>query len=216
MTVRTPRKMARSLRPGGPLPRAGRMQAPRAPSPASRRRKPFGLPTASRLIGRLLLLAAVAVAAPAMAADLQVYPVRIALAPDAPTAVLTLINRGDTDTLLQLSVVAWSQDSGGDKLEPTRDILANPGVFLLKGGEQQIARFALRVPEDVKERSYRIVVQEVPRQRVVMGFSTILRMLIPVFVPTPNPTVAMAWCARQVDGGVEIAAHNDGNVHVQV
>ena len=151
-----------------------------------------------------------------MAADLQVYPVRIALAPDAPTAVLTLINRGDTDTLLQLSVVAWSQDSGGDKLEPTRDILANPGVFLLKGGEQQIARFALRVPEDVKERSYRIVVQEVPRQRVVMGFSTILRMLIPVFVPTPNPTVAMAWSARQVDGGVEIAAHNDGNVHVQV
>ncbi len=153
---------------------------------------------------------------PAAAADLQVYPVRIVLDPSAPTAVMTIINRGSDDTLLQLSVVAWSQDATGERFDPTRDVLANPGVFLLKGGEQQVARFALRVAPDVKERSYRIIVQEVPRQRVEMGLSTVLRLLVPVFVPTPNPILSMEWSARQVGQGIELTAHNAGNIHVQV
>ena len=155
-------------------------------------------------------------AAPAIAADLQVSPIRITLDPQNPNAVMTLINRGDSDTLLQLSVMSWSQDATGEALTPTRDVLANPGVFLLKAGDQQVARFALRVAPDIKERSYRIVVQEVPRQRVENGLATVLRMLVPVFVPTPNPNVALEWSARQGPQGLEVQAHNVGNVHVQV
>ena len=157
-----------------------------------------------------------AVAAPTSAADLQITPIRITLDPQNPNAVMTLINRGEGDTLLQLSVMAWSQDQTGDALAPTRDVLANPGVFLLKGGEQQVARFALRVAPDIKERSYRIVIQEVPRQRVENGLATVLRLMVPVFVPTPNPNVAMDWSARAVPQGLEITAHNPGNVHVQI
>jgi len=129
---------------------------------------------------------------------------------------MTLINRGDGDTLLQLSVMAWSQDKTGDVLVPTRDVLANPGVFLLKAGDQQVARFALRVAPDIKERSYRIVVQEVPRQRVENGLATVLRLMVPVFVPAPNPNVAIEWSARATPQGIEITAHNPGNVHVQI
>lgn len=161
------------------------------------------------------LLAALS-AGPAIAADLQVYPIRIVLDPDNPTATLTVSNRGTDDALLQLSVDAWSQVDGEEKLDPTRDILANPGVFLLKGGEQQVARFALRVPQDARERSYRIVVQEVPRTRVEMGLATVLRLLVPVFVPTPNPTVAIDWSVRPGPGGYEVVAHNGGNIHVQI
>lgn len=155
-------------------------------------------------------------ALPALAADIQVYPIRVMLDPDAPTAVMTIINRGNSDTLLQLGVSAWSQEGGEEKLEPTRDVLANPGVFLLKGGEQQVARFALRVPEDAKERSYRIVVQEVPRQHVDMGFSTVLRLLVPLFVPTPNPTATLEWTVRRSPDGFDVIARNTGNTHVQI
>lgn len=153
---------------------------------------------------------------PAHAADLQISPIRIILDSQNPNAVMTLINRGDSDTLLQLSVLGWSQGANGDVLTPTRDVLANPGVFMLKAGEQQVARFALRVPVDVKERSYRIVIQEVPRQRVENGLATVLRLMVPVFVPTPNPNVAIEWSARRGPEGLEISAHNSGNVHVQV
>lgn len=174
---------------------------------------PFGLPTAFDL-ARLLI--ALLIATPAFAADLQIAPIRITLDPKNPSAVMTIANRGTGDTLLQLSVMSWSQGTAGDVLAPTRDVLANPGVFLLKGGDQQVARFALRTTADIQERSYRIVVQEVPRQRVENGLATVLRLLVPVFVPTPNPNVSMEWRARTIPEGIEIAAHNAGNVHVQI
>ena len=156
------------------------------------------------------------IAQPVHAADLQVSPVRINLDAQTTNAVMTLINRGNSDTLLQLSVAVWSQDASGDVLVPTREILANPGVFLLKAGEQQVAPFALRVPPDVKERSYRIVIQEVPRQRVENGLATVLRLLVPVFVATPNPNAAIEWSARPDPAGLMLVAHNIGNVHVQL
>jgi fimbrial chaperone protein len=133
-----------------------------------------------------------------------------------PNAVMTLINRGSGDTLLQLSVMNWSQEATGDVLTPTREILANPGVFLLKAGEQQVARFALRAAPDIRERSYRVVIQEVPRQRVENGLATVLRLMVPIFVPAPNPNVALEWSARNGPQGIEIIAHNVGNTHVQV
>lgn len=162
------------------------------------------------------LFAALLLASPAFAADLQVSPIRITLDPQNPSAVMTLINRGNSDTLLQLNVLSWAQDATGDVLTPTREVLANPGVFLLKGGEQQVARFALRTGPDIKERSYRVVIQEVPRQRVENGLATVLRLMVPVFVPTPNPTVSMEWNARQSAQGMEIVIHNVGNTHVQI
>jgi len=181
-----------------------------APARAGRRISKQAL---GRLLAALLLIGG---AAQALAADLQISPIRIMLDPQNPNAVMTLINHGNSDTLLQLNVLAWTQEQTGDVLTPTREILANPGVFLLKGGEQQVARFALRTGQDIKERSYRIVIQEVPRQRVENGLSTVLRLLVPLFVPTPNPNVSMEWSARQGPEGLEILAHNIGNTHVQI
>jgi fimbrial chaperone protein len=151
-----------------------------------------------------------------MAADLQVSPVRIILDSEHPSAVMTLINRGASDTLLQLSVMSWTQGASGESLTPTRDVLANPGVFLLKGGEQQVARFALRVTPQGNERSYRIIVQEVPRQRIENGLATVLRLLVPIFVPPPSATASLEWSARPVPGGLDLSARNNGNVHVQI
>ena len=48
------------------------------------------------------------------------------------------------------------------------------------------------------------------------GIPTVLRLLVPVFVPAPNPTVALQWEAHPIPGGVEVVAHNSGNVHVQI
>lgn len=174
-----------------------------------------GLPTASRtalLAGALLA----GFSLPCAAADLQIYPLRLVLDPAEPTGILTIGNRGDGDVLLQLNVMEWRQGPTGDTYTPTRDVLANPGVFLLKSGEQQIARFALRVAPDMQERTYRVVIQEVPRQRVENGLSTVLRLLVPLFVPTPNPSLSVQWSARVLPQGLQLTAHNVGNVHVQL
>jgi P pilus assembly chaperone PapD len=44
----------------------------------------------------------------------------------------------------------------------------------------------------------------------------VLRLMVPVFVPTPNPSVGIEWSARPAPQGLEITAHNSGNVHVQI
>jgi fimbrial chaperone protein len=212
MNMRTQHLMVRSLQARN-RPQAGRL-ALRAMWRSFRARfRSCGSRTA---FSAIWLACVAALSFPAAAADLQIYPLRLVLDAATPTAILTIGNRGDSDVLLQLNVMQWRQGPTGDIYEPTRDVLANPGVFLLKGGEQQVARFALRAAPDVQERSYRIVIQEVPRQRVENGLTTVLRLLVPVFVPTPNPSVSLQWAARPTPQGMELTAHNVGNVHVQL
>jgi fimbrial chaperone protein len=138
------------------------------------------------------------------------------LGPDSPTGLITVSNRGTDDALIQLSVVQWTQTPTDDVLAPTRDVLGNPAIFLLKGGEQQVARFALRVAPDLKERSYRISVQEVPRQNIPNSVMTVLRLLVPIFVAPPNPTAALDWTVQRAADGYVVTMHNSGNVHVQI
>lgn len=136
--------------------------------------------------------------------------------PASPTEIVTVKNRGENDSLLQLGVMAWRQADNDDKLEPTRDILANPTIFLVKGGDQQIARLGLRVSPTAVEASYRLVLQEVPRQRQEFGLSTVLRVLIPVFIPPTNAVVGMEWQVRPGRNGMQVVARNTGTVHVQI
>ncbi len=179
-----------------------------SPSPSDRRRR----------FARLCAGAALACAAPACAVDLQVYPIRFELGAQTPTGVLTVVNRGSDDTLFQLSVQQWAQsEEVEDILTPTRDVLANPGVFLLKGNAQQVARFGLRVSALPVERSYRIILQEVPRQAsTARGLMTLLRVSIPIFVPPPNPVKKVDWRLRAAKGGGQLIVANGGNVHVEV
>jgi fimbrial chaperone protein len=155
-------------------------------------------------------------AAPLAAANLQVTPVRTTLQPDAKAAVVTVQNQGTDDTLVQLSIVAWRQENGEDRMEPTRDLLLNPSIFLVKAGEQQIVRFALRVPHGTIEQAYRAVLQEVPQQHT-QGVTTLLRMLMPIFVmPTVAAAPAVDFRLLPSPKGIDVVAHNGGNVHVQL
>lgn len=168
-----------------------------------------------RLVGALAL-ALLGCATPATAAELQVSPIRLTLGPDGPTGLITVSNRGADDALIQLSVLQWSQTATDDVLTPTRDVLGNPSIFLLKGGEQQVARFALRVAPDLKERTYRVSVQEVPRQNIPNSVMTVLRLLVPIFVSPPNPNASLDWTVQRTPEGFAVTMHNNGNVHVQI
>lgn len=127
-----------------------------------------------------------------------------------------MLDRGSDPTLLQLGVQAWSQIDGEDKLVPTRDVLANPGLFVVKGNDQQIARLGLRVAATSIERSYRVIVQEVPQQTQASGLVTLLKISVPIFVPPDKSVVALDWGLRLSKDGAEILVHDGGNVHVQI
>jgi fimbrial chaperone protein len=150
-----------------------------------------------------------------MAASLQVTPLRLELTDGSPSGLMTVRNADKADVLLQMSVQNWSIQENQDKLDPTRDVLLNPGIAVVKAGDQQIVRLALRVPQTQIERDYRVVIQEVPQQHAV-GVATVLRIVLPLFVPPTQSSPVLQWDIRPAHIGWELAARNLGNVHYQI
>ena len=111
----------------------------------------------------LLLFIESLIAVPALAGSLSVTPVRVELSNAQRSAALTVRNDGDQPSVVQAQLVAWSQESNEDKLDPTVDLLASPPIFTVAPGASQILRVALRrAPDSAVERTYRILVTEVP------------------------------------------------------
>ena len=154
------------------------------------------------------------------AASLKLYPVRIVLTPDRPIQTMTIHNESGESFRGQMRLFAWRQVDGKDALEETRDILANPPLFEIPPRGDQIARFGLRAQAGSIEKSYRVLVQEIPTERPKNPgqLQTLLRISIPIFVPpakaTPAKLVWRIWPSRSGQTMVDI--RNGGAVHVQI
>lgn len=153
------------------------------------------------------LVVTVIVSAPAAwGGSLQVAPVRIVLTPGRAVAAMTIGNADDAEVAVQAEVFAWSQVDGKDVYEPTRDVLVNPTIFRLAAQAQQIVRVGLRVPAGERERSYRIFLQQLPRDRAVPAdgaaggqVQTLLRIGVPIFVPPKVVRREVQWRVERGD-----------------
>lgn len=175
------------------------------------------MPVSLRLAGALAV--GCALAAAASAASFKLYPVRIVLSPDQPVQTMTIHNSGAEPARAQLRVFAWSQADGEDVFTETRDILANPPIFEVPPGGDQIARFGLRTSPGPVEKSYRVFVQEVPtdRPRKAGEIQTLLRISVPIFVPAPGAVGKLEWRLFPSNGKqVTLAIRNVGGAHVEI
>jgi fimbrial chaperone protein len=171
----------------------------------------------------ILLLAIAAIAAgPALAGSLSVSPIRVDLSNAQRSVALTVRNDGDQPSVVQAQLVAWSQDNNEDKLEPTNDLIASPPVFTIPGGGSQIVRVALRrAPDGGVERSYRILVTEVPgkAQPGFSGAQFALKISLPIFVEAAAAKTEpkIAWTAKKLPSGeLALTTTNTGSAHIQV
>lgn len=174
--------------------------------------------------------ASMGLAAPvARAGSLQVAPVRIVLTPARAVAAMTIGNAEDTEMAVQAEVFAWSQVDGKDVYEPTRDVLVNPTIFRLPGQGQQIVRVGLRVPADQREKSYRVFLQQLPRDQAVpadgatgIQLQTLLRIGVPIFVPPVAARTQVQWQVERAEPGpvaaprYRLKLHNGGTEHIQL
>ena len=169
-----------------------------------------------------LLAAALVAASGASAGSLSVSPIRVEIAPGQRSITLIVRNDGDQTTLVQTQLVAWSQGDNEDRVEPTTDLLASPPIFELVPGGVQTVRLALRRAADAdRERSYRIIVSEVPgpSEPGFTGATFALKLSLPVFVDaaTTRPVPQLVWTgAVDADGSLALTATNTGSKHVQV
>ena len=157
-----------------------------------------------------------------MGGSLSVTPIRIELSSAQRSVALTVGNDGDQPTVVQAQLVAWSQADNDDRLEPTTDILASPPIFTVAPGASQILRIALRrAPDAARERSYRILVTEVPGkpQPGFTGAQFALKISLPIFVDASGAKTSpqLEWSgARTAKGELALTAVNTGAKHIQV
>ena len=170
------------------------------------------------VIGAALLFAA---AGAASDGSFQVNPVRVTLSAGQPVGALTVRNNGSEAAVVQLEVVDWTQQDGKDVYGASREVLATPPIFTVKPGASQVVRVGLRrSPDEQRELSYRLFLQEVPQPSLprAQGLQMALRIGVPVFVLPAAPTMpVLVWHAtRTADGQLKLTAANQGSAHIQV
>lgn len=174
----------------------------------------------SRFRPALLGLLATLLPAGALAGGFDVAPTSLVLAGKHRSALLTLANRSDQEIRFQVSASSWDETPDGERLQdPTEDLVVFPSLVAIAPGATRQIRVGTELPVGADEKSWRILVEEIPTPPedggVGVTFST--RMSIPVWLP-PAQSVVVGGLGEvsQGDGDAEIDVHNEGTGHFRV
>jgi fimbrial chaperone protein len=139
-------------------------------------------------LGSAILLALMAVTAPALANDFTVSPTSIKVAPGNQVATLTVKVGGPGITQGQVRVVRWHRDSGAGRLEATRDVVASPPAMRMSPNQELTIRLVRTATTAMRgEECYRVLVDQLPsenQQGQVVRFT--VRHSVPLCFNAPS------------------------------
>src|ERR1700733_1954974 len=126
----------------------------------------------------LLLCAAV----PATAGSIEIAPTTIEI-PASGNAVVYVTNNGNTPVVAQIQPYDWQQSAQGESLTPSNALEVSPPMSRLVPGQRQIVRLAVPPGSTGTEKSYRILVSELPdpQSPPAQGVRVLLQFSVPVF-----------------------------------
>lgn len=153
---------------------------------------------------------------PVRAGAFSVNPLRIDLSGKQTGAMIQVKNTGEAALTVQLSVMAWSQADGEDRLSRSRDLLATPPIFTIAPGATQAVRVgALRKQDPDTELPYRLLLQEIPSrtQANFTGLQVALNVSMPIFLHSVRPgrPALAVRLERTADQEGRLRLSNDGN-----
>lgn len=159
----------------------------------------------------------------ALAAALQVSPIRLDLSADKPAAALTLHNDGSVPLDAQVRVFAWTQSLDDDHLERTAVIVASPPIVRIEpNGDQTIRILRLGDAPLAREETYRLLIDEIPNGQTAQstGVRMQLRYSVPVFAGAMDARVpALSFALERsdkADAPLLLRASNDSDLHAQL
>ena len=154
------------------------------------------------------------------AGGLAIWPVEVNLPADGTTQELQISNPTGEASYIQVMAVEWHEPGQIDQAARADDILAVPPVFELAPNSSQLVRIATRGQADGDiERSYRLVVTEVPRTAglVPNTLAIAARMTLPVFVRPEGAAPSPIWSLAGKDPSQpKLVLANQGNAHIKV
>jgi P pilus assembly chaperone PapD len=145
----------------------------------------------------------------------RLAPVSVHMPPDRPIASLKLTNERLGEAAFEAAVYRWTQSFLGENiLEPTNDFAVAPSTFLVGPGQSQTVR--LGAPAAFKgagERSYRLIIRELPLGASAQAIRLRIEMCVPVFV-RPRGAAPQLRVRPDADGSVRL--HNTGDAHLKL
>lgn len=163
------------------------------------------------------LICGAALAGPATAGSFKINPVQINLPAGLQSTSLRLTNSEAEPVSVRVATYAWTQVDGRDLYGPTGNVIASPPIFTIPPGKTQLVRIGLRQRGGAG--AYRVIFEEIPRQRPIDGQVQItLRLNLPLYVlPKSGGKADLHWTAwRDSAGDVVVEGRNRGTLHHQV
>ncbi|MFO0749337.1 MAG: fimbria/pilus periplasmic chaperone [Myxococcota bacterium] len=158
-------------------------------------------------------------AAPAHAGNFQASPVRVDLSEAARSVLVQLVNRGAEPVRLQVTTFTWGEGRDGTmQLAPSDDIVVFPSLLELAPGESRKIRVGMSAVPSDRERSYRMIVEELPAATVARGTVAIrMRLSLPVFAGPARARPQLSVDAPRLSGrSVALSLANNGQAHLKV
>lgn len=148
-----------------------------------------------------------------------VAPIRVELSAQSRTETIGVNNDGDTAVQFEIEARRWTQDNAGkDHYEKTEDLVVFPKLLNVPPKETRIIRIGQKVPAGVTEKTYRVFINEKPREKSSTGsnVSILVNFGVPVFSRPAKPQSAGQIASLGMDDGVlKATLQNTGNVHLQ-
>lgn len=152
---------------------------------------------------------------------LSVAPIRLMLSGTARSVSLVVSNPGDEPVTVQVRLFAWTMRGDEEVYDTATDIGFSPPLFRLAPHAAQSVRVVAKVPPGPVERSYRLIVDQLPLANAPGQLQLPVRMVLPVFVePTADISrrPMLEWSAHQdaQSKKITIAVSNRGAVHARL
>ncbi|MBV6271786.1 fimbria/pilus periplasmic chaperone [Alcaligenaceae bacterium CGII-47] len=174
------------------------------------------------------------------AATLQVAPVSLSILPTQAAQSLWLSNTGDEVILAQIRVLRWSQEDGQNRYEDTSDLVVSPPFVKLEAGQRRMVRVVrvggagvsldkvetgasdkmlTETSQAQHEKSYRLIVDDLPVLDDTKGVHFVLQYSVPVFLPASNnPPIrpTLHWRLKSEAGTKMLVVTNTNAIHGQL
>ena len=153
----------------------------------------------------------------AQASGLQVEPTSVTITERSEE--MWLVNTGDAPLQAQVRVYRWVQDTDGERLEPTEDLLASPPMAQLAPGGRRLVRLVSTGAKSCED-TFRLAIDELPApQTETTGLRYVMHYSVPVFV-SPESCEAIApqlsWRIETQGAAARLVVSNSGTMHAQL
>ncbi len=160
----------------------------------------------------------------ANASDFAVSPIQLQLSHSNTSTELRITNQGRQKIRFSVSGYAWKQTPWRQmELTPSDDLVFFPAIFSLLPTEERLIRIGATTAPQEMERSFRIIVDELPPLDMIPnpltpGLHIVVRtrLNIPLFLASERPTKSIqirSLTLRHGEAGFEVT--NPGSVHVK-